>query len=175
MKRKLNYISIAVVLFVIAGCSNIKECPSGLNISEPVLLRVTKGSDGVPKVTPEEFYALPGQEVIFIGKEEFSVLFIGISPTDPKSGKGERLFKSKDRDVELKISKEFEHFKESDLPDQREYLESYRTDKSMKSIAPDLEELRKKLPKVTKKYVTVNYAVEIDGIILDPKGKIKIN
>lgn len=153
--------------FLLSGCTSIQPCLVKPNKNEPVLIRVTKGSDGVPVVTPELAVVLPDQEVIFMGKTDFKLHFVGLSPIDLKAN-GKKSFSSKNDDVIFKTIGKYvqSEFEEASASANRVALKESQTNESTALSKVNLE---KKWPKRGKNYVDIYYMVEIDGVILDPR------
>lgn len=137
--------------------------------NQPVLVRITKDSEGIPQVSLDLIQVVPGQQVIFMGAEAFSLHFIGVSPEDLKA-RGKLSFQSENNQVVLTVSPTV---KTSDFRlDFDRYVKRVKDSDSLALLAPSEQVLRTKKPIVADRSVELFYSVEIGGKILDPQYKI---
>ncbi|WP_188150921.1 hypothetical protein [Teredinibacter waterburyi] len=142
---------------ILSGCQNYCKCSP----DEPALALITKAENGTPQVTPKEIIAYPGQELLFFSKEDFTLTFYERDPEKADSV-GNPSFPSSDGELILVVDEDYI------ISDPGETERALKELYAAKKIVVPAD----KKSTETKKYVTIQYSIVIDGKELDPKVKI---
>lgn len=186
MTHFYRFLTFLAVTFLLTACvstdtgkvsmDNVKvatenaECLITPNADEPALVRITKGPDGMPQVTPELVVVLPEQEVIFMSRSEFKLHFIGLSPVN-FSPRGKKDFESENGEVIIPGSPFPKEPTSAKTVGSTAFINDILKEDGTEKFAKTASDLRPKLPVVREDYIILHYNVEIDGVILDPRFK----
>ncbi|WP_339066818.1 hypothetical protein [Teredinibacter turnerae] len=159
-------LGFAAILVLLTGCTCPRVCMVPPNTDEPALVRITTDETGMPRATPREVVVYPNQEVIFMSTEEFSLHFIGLSPVT-LTRRGVKDFESNNGEVIIPAADPV--ISDDEIADARsdESIKEILANKDLYGITEDT--VQAKLPVRQQNSVTINYTVEINGKILDPR------
>lgn len=189
MTKFLKGILILTALVTLSSCTGTRDESRGhthgavnadVDITQPVSVYIALNDKGIPKPAPETVTAYPGQEMVFYANKQFELVFVGRSPTDPRSRKRFNFYKSDESSGDeyksvIKVSPDYRG-----LP----VLEGEK----QKITREDLAELAKELgvelsfaihdtqvdktPIDEEKFVYIHYLIRIGDTLYDPGARI---
>lgn len=142
MKKILALVLLVTMSLIITSCELLCSCKG--NSPGLAVAKVYIADDGIPQVNISELYVYPGQNVLFEGLDEFSLLF-DIDPENPRQNNKE--FKSKSGMIKFKISSEFEGM----------FDENNRQSQTASQN-----------PSYFERAIRIKYAIESNGRVRDP-------
>lgn len=175
-------LTILTTILILAACSDTHMHDYGntsVDRENPAYIKIPLNERGIPKPEPETVTVYPGQLMEFIAQQKFELIFIGRSPTEPRSRSLYTKYASDktpegDYKSTIKVSDGYRELPVLDDPLRitREDLLALAKELNVKLIDENHEPGTNKTPVDTEKYLYIHYLIKIGNVLYDPAAKI---